>query len=88
MLFFNQQGELTEGGRSNVLLLLDGCWYTPPLSAGLLPGVMRAVLMADPQWALQERRLTRDDLIRADKIMVCNSLRGAVAAVIDWNTAR
>ena len=86
MLFFNQQGELTEGGRSNVLLLLDGCWYTPPLATGLLPGVMRSVLLADPQWAVQERRLTLDDLIRADQIVVCNALRGAVSAVIDWDT--
>ncbi len=85
MLFFNQHGELTEGGRSNVLLSLDGRWYTPPLTAGVLPGVMRAVLMADPQWAVQERRLTRDDLIRADSIMVCNALRGAVPATIDWD---
>ncbi|HZS80098.1 MAG TPA: chorismate-binding protein, partial [Herbaspirillum sp.] len=45
MLFFNQRGELTEGGRSNVFVQLEGRWYTPPLAAGVLPGVMRAVLL-------------------------------------------
>jgi para-aminobenzoate synthetase/4-amino-4-deoxychorismate lyase len=80
MLFRNSQGELTEGGRSNVLIKLDGRWYTPPLSAGLLPGVMRAVLLDDPTWDVSERRLTVDDLDAAQEIVVCNALRGALRA--------
>ncbi|MBV8624004.1 MAG: bifunctional anthranilate synthase component I family protein/class IV aminotransferase [Herbaspirillum sp.] len=82
MLFFNERGELTEGGRSNVLVKLDGRWITPPLAAGLLPGVMRQVLLADPQWNLQEGILTRADLMRAQEIVVCNALRGPLRAVI------
>ncbi|MGE5622047.1 MAG: aminotransferase class IV, partial [Bacillota bacterium] len=73
---------LTEGGRSNVFVKLDGRWYTPPLACGLLPGVMRAVLLADPAWNAQERRLTLDDLRRADEIVVCNALRGPLRARI------
>ncbi|MFL6708800.1 MAG: chorismate-binding protein, partial [Massilia sp.] len=38
-LFFNERGELTEGGRSNVFVRVDGRWLTPPLACGLLPGV-------------------------------------------------
>ena len=30
-LFFNERGELTEGGRSNVFVQVDGRWCTPPL---------------------------------------------------------
>lgn len=80
MLYFNERGELTEGGRSNVFLKLDGGWYTPPVSAGLLPGVMRAVLLEDPSWQARERSLSRDDLLRAEAIVVCNALRGALPA--------
>ncbi|MEX8519846.1 MAG: aminodeoxychorismate synthase component I, partial [Leptothrix sp. (in: b-proteobacteria)] len=80
-LFFNAQGELTEGGRSNVFVKLAGRWFTPPLSAGLLPGVMRAALLADPAWAAEERCITRDDLVRAEEIVVCNALRGVLRAV-------
>jgi para-aminobenzoate synthetase/4-amino-4-deoxychorismate lyase len=80
-LFFNAQGELTEGGRSNVFVKLAGRWFTPPLSAGLLPGVMRAALLADPAWAAGERRIMRDDLALADEIVVCNALRGVLRAV-------
>ena len=76
MLFFNEQGHLTEGGRSNVLLFLDGRWVTPPLSDGVLPGVMRTVLLKDPRYRLTEQSVRRDDLIRAEHLMLCNALRG------------
>jgi branched-subunit amino acid aminotransferase/4-amino-4-deoxychorismate lyase len=71
---------LTEGARSNVFVKLDGKWFTPPVACGLLPGVMRATLLADPAWDARERVLTLDDLLRADEIVVCNALRGPLAA--------
>lgn len=80
MLFFNERGELTEGGRSNVFVKLDSEWFTPPLSAGLLPGVMRQVLLEDPAMRAQERTLTRADVLRAESLIVCNALRGALPA--------
>jgi para-aminobenzoate synthetase/4-amino-4-deoxychorismate lyase len=82
MLFFNERGELTEGGRSNVFVNLDGRWWTPPVSSGLLPGVMRSVILNDPAWSSAERVLTRKDLERADGFMVCNALRGPLKARI------
>ena len=82
VLFFNARGELTEGARSNVFVQLDGHWYTPPVACGLLPGVMRAVLLADPALAARERILGREDLAHADALMVCNALRGALPAVL------
>jgi para-aminobenzoate synthetase/4-amino-4-deoxychorismate lyase len=84
VLFFNAQGELTEGARSSVFVQLDGRWYTPPLACGLLPGVMRSVLLADPAWAATEKVLTRSDLRLAQAVVVCNALRGALPAQIDW----
>ncbi|RFC01485.1 aminodeoxychorismate synthase component I, partial [Klebsiella michiganensis] len=83
-VFFNADGTLAEGGRSTLLVKLDGAWCTPPLSAGVLPGVMRAVLLNDAlPWLggpLQERSLTRADVARAEAIAVCNALRGVVPA--------
>ena len=84
-LFFNERGELTEGGRSNVFVRVDGRWYTPPLSCGLLPGVTRAVILAAPAWKASERVITRAMLERAEGIMVCNALRGPLLAVLDTN---
>jgi para-aminobenzoate synthetase/4-amino-4-deoxychorismate lyase len=65
-----------------VFVQLDGRWYTPPLACGLLPGVMRSVLLADPAWAATEKVLTQDDLRLAQAIVVCNALRGVLPAKI------
>jgi len=81
-LFFNRAGRLVEGGRSNVFVRLDGRWWTPPLSDGALPGVMRGVLLADPAWDARERSLTRADLARAEGLVACNALRGALVAEV------
>jgi para-aminobenzoate synthetase / 4-amino-4-deoxychorismate lyase len=81
-LFFNDRGELTEGGRSNVFVKLAGRWWTPPLSSGVLPGVMRSVLLEDADLGAAERVITRDDVSKAEALMVCNALRGALPARI------
>jgi para-aminobenzoate synthetase/4-amino-4-deoxychorismate lyase len=82
-LFVNQDGQVTEGGRSNVFVKLRNRWYTPPLRAGVLPGVMRAALLADPAWAASERELSLEDLRNAEEIVVCNALRGALRAALE-----
>ncbi|MBP1205721.1 para-aminobenzoate synthetase/4-amino-4-deoxychorismate lyase [Duganella sp. 1411] len=81
-LFFNERGELTEGGRSSVFVRVDGRWLTPPLACGVLPGVMRAVLLDDPEWNAGEAVITRAMLERAQDIVVCNALRGAMKATL------
>ncbi|WP_066336978.1 aminodeoxychorismate synthase component I [Azohydromonas lata] len=77
-LFFTPQGHLIEGGRSNVFVQLDGRWWTPPLGDGALPGVMREVAMG--QLDAAERSLRREDLARAEFLIVCNALRGLLPA--------
>jgi para-aminobenzoate synthetase/4-amino-4-deoxychorismate lyase len=79
-LFFNERGELTEGGRSNVFVKLEGRWWTPPLASGVLPGVMRGALLDDTDLHAAERVLTRADVQKAEALLVCNALRGAVQA--------
>jgi para-aminobenzoate synthetase/4-amino-4-deoxychorismate lyase len=77
-LFFNEREELTEGGRSNIFVKLGGRWFTPPLACGLLPGVMRAVIL--DAWSAEERVITREMLADAEDIVLCNALRGALRA--------
>ncbi|MBJ9590729.1 aminodeoxychorismate synthase component I [Burkholderia seminalis] len=82
MLFVNERGEVTEGGRSNLFVKLDGQWVTPPLACGVLPGVMRGVLLDDRAFGAVERVVTRDDLARAQGLLLTNALRGALDAVL------
>jgi len=73
-LLFNAQGELTEFTRGSVFLDVDGVLLTPPLSCGLLPGVLRAELLASGR--AKEAVLTRADLSRGRALWFGNSLRG------------
>ncbi|HEX5463932.1 MAG TPA: aminodeoxychorismate synthase component I [Burkholderiales bacterium] len=81
-LFANERGELTEGARSNVFVKLDGRWHTPPVSCGLLPGVMRAELLADSAFGAAERVITLEELRDAQALILTNSVRGSVPARI------
>jgi len=76
LIFFNRRGEVCEGARSNVFVVRDGIWLTPPLASGLLPGVMRQHLL-DSGRAV-EQVLTRDDLFTASAVYLANALRGVV----------
>lgn len=79
-LFCNERGEVTEGGRSNVFAQIDGVWCTPALDCGVLPGVMRAQLIK--QLSARECVLKREDMMHAQALLVCNSLRGILSAVL------
>ena len=81
-LFTNEQGFVTEGGRTSIFIkpLNSTQWLTPPVTAGLLPGVMRAALLADPQMNAREANLTIKDVSMASEIILSNALRGAIKA--------
>ena len=81
-LFMNEQGFVTEGGRTSIFVKSQGSseWLTPPVSAGLLPGVMRAAVLADPKMNAREVNLTIEDVSMADEIMLTNALRGTITA--------
>lgn len=78
VLYLNERGEVAEGSRTNVFIEKNGRLLTPPLSSGLLPGVLRAELIA--QGRAHEAVLTLDDLAGADAVFVGNSVRGLVKA--------
>lgn len=79
-LFINEQGYVTEGGRSSIFIKSGDRWLTPPVSAGLLPGVMRSIVLSDPQRNAHEANLTIDDVRGAKEIMLSNALRGLIPA--------
>jgi len=78
VLYLNERGELTEGSRTNIFVERNGKLLTPPLAAGLLPGVLRSDLLGSGKAI--EATLTLDDLAGADAVYVGNSVRGLVRA--------
>ena len=75
-IFLNENEEVCEGARSSVFIVRDGVWLTPPLACGVLPGVMRRVLVETRQAV--EQVLTREDLLAAREVYVANALRGVL----------
>ena len=65
---------MTECCLGNLAVQLDGQWFTPPKAAGLLPGTLRAELLASGR--IRERRLLIADLGRAEGLAFLNSVRG------------
>ena len=80
-LFINEQGFVTEGGRSNVFIKKGGQWLTPPLVSGCLPGVMRSVVLSDTKYQAVEQNITRADVLSAEEVIFTNALRGIVRTI-------
>jgi para-aminobenzoate synthetase/4-amino-4-deoxychorismate lyase len=78
VLFMNEKGEVTEGSYTNIFLQKNGKLLTPPVSCGLLPGVLRKHLLKKYPELIGEVPLTRKDIEEADALYVGNSVRGLI----------
>jgi para-aminobenzoate synthetase/4-amino-4-deoxychorismate lyase len=74
VLLFNERGQLTESTFANLVIELDGKLVTPPLECGLLAGTFRANLLE--QGVIEQRVISRADLLRCSQIFLVNSVRG------------
>lgn len=86
-LFFNSDGILLEGGRSNVFVKHRGQWLTPSSDLDILNGVMRQAVLDEPQKYLHtnqviETHITQKTLQEAEEIRLSNALRGVFAAAL------
>ncbi len=77
-VMLNTDGAVTEASTANLFVLRRGVWGTPPLDAGILAGITRHALLdfltaADQR--VNEQALTREDLLAADEIFLCSTLR-------------
>ena len=75
-LFLNAKGQVAEGATSNIFAVIQGEVVTPPVSCGLLPGVMRDFVLRVT--GAKERPLTLEELMQADEVFLTNSLMGAM----------
>lgn len=77
VLFLNEKKEIAEGSITNIFIKKGGKWFTPPVEAGILPGVYRSKMLRSDKNIL-EKRLSLDDLLNADELMLTNAVRGKV----------
>jgi para-aminobenzoate synthetase/4-amino-4-deoxychorismate lyase len=80
VLLWNEAGEVTEATEANLVIVRGGAKVTPPVECGLLPGTLRAELLASGE--IVEGRVTKDDLASCEEIWLINSVRGWMRAVL------
>lgn len=74
----NYRGELAECSVSNLFMVKNGAALTPPLSAGLLPGITREFVFEVGRVAgipVREAVLKDDDLFGADEVFLTGTTR-------------
>jgi branched-chain amino acid aminotransferase len=86
----NHKGELAECTQSNLFIVKNGAALTPPLDAGLLPGITREFLFevgAEAGIPVREQVLRDDDLLGADESFLTSTTRELVPIVqVDGTT--
>lgn len=74
-------GQVLEGATSNVFVVRGGEAVTPPLGAGILPGITRRIVLERCRAlgiAAREARVDRSELEAADEIFVTNAAQWVV----------
>jgi para-aminobenzoate synthetase/4-amino-4-deoxychorismate lyase len=80
VLLVNDRDEVTESTIANLAVRLDGSWWTPPLEAGLLPGIGRAIALE--QGRVRERPVTVAEARSAEELALVSDVRGWRRAVL------
>jgi branched-chain amino acid aminotransferase len=80
-ILLNERDEVAEGASANVFVVKGGTVLTPPLSAGILPGVTRQLVLEIGRGLgipMREQTLRLDDLRAADEAFITSTLKEAV----------
>jgi branched-subunit amino acid aminotransferase/4-amino-4-deoxychorismate lyase len=80
VILWNAAGEITESTIANVVVEMDGRRVTPPIACGLLPGTLRAELLATGE--VSEAVVTVEQLKTAPRFWLVNSVRGWCEGVL------
>jgi para-aminobenzoate synthetase/4-amino-4-deoxychorismate lyase len=73
VLLWTADDDVTESTIANLVVELDGQRLTPPSTSPLLPGILRAQLLAAGR--VVEGRVSKSDVRRATRLWLANSLR-------------
>ncbi len=81
VLFLNENHELTEASASNLFFYKEGCWRTPEIDCGLLPGIMRQRVIDHFNQVgkpVIEGRFVLKDILSSEKVILTNALMGVM----------
>jgi len=79
-IILNEHGRICESSSSNLFLVLPNKRIlTPPISEGILPGVMRKNLikwLRENEYQVDEAIVLTDDFYRAEEVFLSNAIQG------------
>lgn len=77
VIYLNENDDVAEGSITNIFIRKGEVIITPSLQCGILPGIYRKhFIRTHPE--IKEKRISLEDLVTADEVILTNSLRGAV----------
>jgi len=77
-IMVNPDGYVAEGTTFNVFMVKKGVYYTPPLSAGILDGITRKVIikiLKENNIKYKEKNIRPEELLAADEVFFTSTLR-------------
>src|SRR5699024_10521241 len=80
VILWNKNKEVTEFTIGNIVVELDGTYYTPPIECGVLPGTYRNFLLTSGK--IKERIIHLSELTSATNIWLINSVREWVKVIL------
>jgi branched-chain amino acid aminotransferase len=83
-ILMNSQGRVAEASSSNVFFLFGEAIVTPPVCEGALPGIRRELALE--RLPVIERPVMLEEALRADDILLTNSLSLRAAASLEDRT--
>lgn len=87
VLFFNFQNHATDTSIANLFIIKNNSLFTPSLSSGLLPGIIRQrllVLCKEQGIDCKEIELDKNNLMQADAAFTSNALQG-LRSILSWD---
>lgn len=75
-LFLNSKGQICEGATTNIFFVGGNVIYTPPVSCGLLDGIIRKYII--DRFDVVEKIIYPEEIKNFDEVFVTNSLMGVM----------
>lgn len=75
-LFSNEHGNITESSLANLFIIEEGQLITPPLSDGLLPGIIRSKIF--DYFEVKQEAITPERILKCEGAFLTNSIVGVI----------
>lgn len=76
-LLYNTKGQLVSASCANIFLVINNTLFTPPLSSGALPGIMRQHIISNAKQAgipVHEKNFSQEDCKDVEQAFITNAL--------------